>query len=713
MSFVDKLLPKDKPQEYFLTLKVGIETLQAIVWEVAGNKILITGRGKSTLTEEKDFTLAADEAISNAEKTLPQGKLVEKVIFGLPFEFTHDNKIKSDVLTKLKSLTHTLSLKPLGFIELPEALAHFLTTKESSPTSAILLGINKHTLTVSFLRVGKIYENIIFPRGEYFTQDVETALKSLKGIEVLPSKVLLYDENEDLEKLREELIKHPWHNKAAFLHFPKIEIITDDDLIHALVESAASEIIKTVTAEEFKHEEEQPSQDKIAKEEVGDEASLMGFHKNKDVLSLSEETAPEENPEEHSSPSPSQNTSLRRLPKFNFRLPALPQIKLPGLPRFKFLPLIIIVFLLLVMGGAGTYAYYQLPQADIRLLVSPQKMQKDIDITLSPNTSSVDTDTLSIPATKVELDVSGDKQMTTTGKKNVGNPSRGTVTIYNKTTSSKSFPKGTSLTVNNLKFSLESDSTVASASDTGEGLTYGKADTKVVASSIGPDGNLSSGTTFAFGDFLASSYTAKNNDALSGGTSRQVSVVSSADQEKLLESLSNELKEKAKDELYQKIGSDEKILDESINISIGSKKYDKNVDTEASSLSLALVAKIEGLSYNTADLNELAKDVLVNNMPPGFEFSGDSTSLKIDDFSIQKDGSLTAKAIVGASLLPTLPLEKIQKDLSGKTVSEAEDYLRNERNITGVEFNIRSPLPFGKKTLPLRPSNIHLIIAGS
>ncbi|MBI4067368.1 baseplate J/gp47 family protein [Candidatus Gottesmanbacteria bacterium] len=727
MSFVDKLLPKDKPQEYFLTLKVGVETMAAIVWEVRGSKIAIIGQGNSTIEEKQDLVEAANIAISQAENSLPPDKIVEKVIFGLPVEFIEANKIKQSTLLELKKLTHKLSLTPLGFIELPEALAHFLKTRENSPSSAILLGVGPKNLTLSVLRVGKIYENITHARGENFLQSVEEALKKLISNEVLPSRVLLYDESSNLESLAEELVKHPWHKNGAFLHIPKIEALSKDDVINALVESAAAEIIQTVNADEFKTtevKEEVPAGAKAEEkevrrdeEEIKDEAGLLGFHKNKDVLEEApieeEEIISVERTPEEIAPPPKKLSGIKlpsvHIPKFHFA-----NFHLPSLGGIRFLPIIIIVIILLALGGVGVYAYYQIPKAEVRLLVGVESMQKEVEIILSANTQTVDSESLTMPAQTIETEVSGEKEAKTTGKKNVGNPARGSVTIFNKTTSgSKTFPKGTILLANNLKFSLDSDVNVASASDTGEGLTYGKTDAKITASVIGPEGNLGGGNNLTFADFPSSSYTAKNNEALSGGTSRSVSVVSKADQDNLLTDLSTELKEKAKTALFEKQGEEEKILDESMEVNVVNKKFDKNIDAETTALKLALTAQIKAQAYRTSDLNELARVILVNNIPPGYEFSPTRTNIKVNDIKEEKDGSYKASSIISASLLPKVPLEKIQRDLAGKSLSDAQDYLRKERSIVGVEMSIDSPFPFGKDKLPLKSQNIALTIAGS
>lgn len=724
MSFVDRFLPKDKKPEYFLTLKLGVQTLYALVWEVKNDKILIIGRGEEVFSTEEQEIDAADKAIATAERTLPQGQIVEKVLFGLPLDFIDDDKIKPPILIKLKKLTQRLSLVPLGFIELPEALAQFLSTKENAPTSAILVGITAKTLTVSLLRVGKIYESITLPRGENFSMDVEKAIKDLTLTEVLPSRILLYDEHHNLDTYKEELIKHPWQNKNIFLHFPKIETISNDDVIHALIESGASQIIKTVHNRDFTPSPQETEKmvsesapvipQKEHKVEAEDTLETLGFLKNQDVAETKRTKDSYPSSEDKVNEEPEDSTTADR-PQSRFSLPFIkfrfPQMLFPTWGRMKLLPIIIIILFVILVGGATFWAYWQLPQASVRLIVSSQTMQKNMDITLSPNTQSVGGSNLILPAMNVETEVSGEKSASTSGKKNIGNAAKGTVTIYNKTTDSKSFASGTILIANNLKFTLNSDVTIASASDTGEGLTFGKTDAKITASNIGPESNLPAGTSFGFADHSASSYTAKNKDPLTGGSSRQITAVSKDDQNTLLDDLSNNLTTQAKSSLMDKVSSDEKLMDQSLQITYTNKKFDKEVGAEGSTLTLSLTAKITGLTYKTADFNTLIRDTIVTNIPSGFEFSPDQTTFTVHDVTPQKDGSIRIGTTVSAYLLPKIPLEDIRKVLVGKSLQGAQDYLRHQKNIMGVELTIESPLPFGKDILPHMANNIALSIA--
>jgi hypothetical protein len=84
-----------------------------------------------------------------------------------------------------------------------------------------------------------------------------------------------------------------------------------------------------------------------------------------------------------------------------------------------------------------------LPKATITIMVLPKTLDQDVEITLSTTDSSINFSDKIVPAEVESVSESGQKMVETTGKKTVGDPAKGTVTIYNKTTSPKTFSKGT------------------------------------------------------------------------------------------------------------------------------------------------------------------------------------------------------------------------------------------------------------------------------
>ena len=136
--------------------------------------------------------------------------------------------------------------------------------------------------------------------------------------------------------------------------------------------------------------------------------------------------------------------------------------------------------------------------------------------------------------------VEGSKTASTTGIKTVGDKAKGQVTIYRAGTS-MSLPSGTIIKgPDSLSFSLDEAVTVASGSAGSPGSTKAN----VSAASIGASYNLSSGTSFSVGSYSLGDLEAKNESAFSGGSSREVNVVSDDDMEKLEKDLTDELKDK-------------------------------------------------------------------------------------------------------------------------------------------------------------------------
>lgn len=742
MSIVSRFFPKEKDSEYFLLLKIGLSAIFAIIWEVKNEKVIIVGRGTSPITQE-DLTEVTDQAITQAEKSLPEGQLVEKVIFGLPLDYIDNDAIKPELLTKLKDLTKSLGLTPLGFIEIPQALSSYLRKKEDSPTSALLVGINRKTVSVSFLRVGKIFETKQVPRSEHVILDIENTIKSFTNTDVLPSRILLYDGEESLDSIKEELMKYPWHTKSSsFLHIPKIEILKPDDVVAALIHAASLEItqhfseetIPTINADSpveipttlhtSHHSESVAAHTPVVSptpSELPDDAESMGFVMDVDVAEQKtehthEQTVPSE--ESFQESYASEEISLgyeTEAKKSGLSLSSLPQFSLPNIALFnrfgkaKWIPVVAILLLLLVSGFV--YAYWNVPQASVKLIVGVETLGKDLSVTIDPRASSVDAEKLVIPGRIIEEPVSAEKTIQTTGEKNVGSPAKGKATIFNKSTSEKSLPKGTVLLANSVKFSLDSDIKIASASDTGEGLTFGKVETGITAASIGPSGNISNDTQLTLADFPSSEFSARAEGALSGGTSRQIDAVSSEDHETLLRDVSKSIQSQSQSDLRAQLDSGEQLLDNSLQVDVSKESYDKDVGDEASQVTLKLDGSLTGIAYRKEDLNSLAEKYLIDTIPSGYVFSKDRTKLEARTIEIQKDGSAKVSAYLRAFLLPELSLDEIRKQITGMSIQQVQDFLKGKDHIVGVEIGVETPFPFGKDSLPKNSSNISLSIA--
>jgi hypothetical protein len=321
----------------------------------------------------------------------------------------------------------------------------------------------------------------------------------------------------------------------------------------------------------------------------------------------------------------------------------------------------------------------------------------------------VDAENKIIPGTKQQQSVSEDKTMAVTGKKNVGDPAKGSVTMYNKILSVKSLSKGTTLTAGSLEFTLDEDVSVASASEDLGGRTYGKATAAITASQIGANSNMPTGTTFTVKGFSSDEITANNPAALTGGISREVTVVSRADYDALVAAAQKDLVDQAKQGLTASVSSAAKLIEDTILTTVTQKTFAQELDQEATQLSGKVTVTVSGVSYSDDDVKTLLKAFIAKDIPQGFTLSESRTQVSLTNVVVKKDGKITATATIKTDAVPTVDIAAIQKNLAGKKISDAEKYLRAMPGIAGMEVSFR--MSFGRGRLPMNAKNISVGLA--
>lgn len=720
MSFLDQILPKSKNENYYVVLGVEQHHIIAIVVYMEGTSVEIKGFGESDFGKDGNEIEAADIAISTAEKSLPDDVLVQRAIFAVNCNYLTGATIKSEYRKKLNDITKELNLKPHGFITYPEALSAYFETQEGSPPTALFLAVENHQLICTLIRVGKLKQTEVVTRTQSIVADVTEILPKFK-IDVLPSRIILYDHQEKLEEVKEELLRFPWHKHASFLHTPRIEILPPSALTRALVEAAGSSFLKEFTLEDNATQEKKelhvPAEKKLHEKAHEQQSSF-------DNLSIPEETfgfiigtkeqhlhkpssVHETIDKEHEKKERDQDktgiASAFKLPSFIF-----PRISFPPVMK-PFLALVIPVIGICIAGIALFSLVFYMHKATVALVVFPLTSTQQIDIVLSPKSADATGGKNMIPVTEIAEQATGTKTAATTGKTSVGENAKGEVTLYNKTLVTKTFPKGTVILHNDLEFTLDTEVTIASASDTGEGLAFGKNTIRATAASIGPDGNLSAGNTFVFKDFPENSFIAKNTQTFAGGTSREVPSVSKDDEEKLVSNLTQELVSNAKSKLVAKLSIGEKLIDVLVHPEITSKKLNPPVGTEAKETTLTLSIKMSGFTYKEEDLRSLTQKIIVS-APAGFTMTADQITVTIDEAKLDKNGLILAKGKIHAYFLPEIDTQAIANQLPGKTYDQVSAYVSSIPYIGGVKIFQEKSLPFIQNKLPLVKQNINIKI---
>ncbi|KKQ58257.1 MAG: hypothetical protein US77_C0005G0022 [Microgenomates group bacterium GW2011_GWC1_38_14] len=730
---IGNFFEKKTDSEYFLTLTLRNERATAVVFEKTSGRVKVVGKGekefKRTIEEEdeEDLLKALDVAISDAESSLPDNVESHKTIFGIKGNWVEEGKIKKEYLGKLKKISDSLDLKPMGFLVVTEAISHLLQKEEGAPVSAILCEVGKNALTVSLLKAGKILEEKTSEVHENKPFTVDALLKHFEAPEVLPSRIIIFGSNEDLTQ---EFLGFTWSKSLPFLHPPQITSLPLDFDAQAVLFGAVSQMGLSVVMDTLdktfkegdslaKALEEEKLKEPVEKVSEAMSSDYFGFKEGADISKEMPKKVPEvpaespltavEDTAEIPEGIKEEKTGRAELPeKAGFLLLGARQTlgkvfaytktmkRKPALIGIG--AVILLVFLLFI--------YLFATSATLTLGVSAKESAKSEKITFTKGSTDVSNNEISGKFVTDTQD--GKATIDTTGKKETGDKAKGTVTIFNSADSPRTFTEGTAITSsNNLEFTLDKSVTVASGSSDPINPKSGQANVTVTASKFGTSYNLPSGTKFTIGEL--STVAAKNDDAFSGGTTKNVSVVAKADIDKLTKQLTSDLEKKAREELSKQVTSDSVLLPVFSSEDFSKKSFSKDADDEAQQVSLTAEIEFTGIIYSKKDLISFAKDSFQKELGPNLVIDEKNLSLDVKDFEKTDDG-VSGTMEITAILLPKIDEKSLASEIAGKSLSDAQRRLEGLPKVETVEIRISPSIPFLPKRLPISSGKIKFII---
>jgi hypothetical protein len=733
-NLLTKLKHKEEIPEHFFALEISDDVIKSAVWTVVDGhtKVVKIGSSESWNGQNPDSLLkAVDQSISHAsENILPEPS---GVVFGLPESWLDKQGINADKKQLLKKLCQELELKPLGYVVTDTAVIQYLKIEEGTPPSAIFLQISSGELNLTLVKLGKILGTHLVGRSEDLGADVEEALSRFDKVDTLPARMILYNSKQDFEENKQQLMSYDWEEKLPFIHFPKVEVLSEETSIKAVALAGGSEVAKSLGFAIKPPKKKEPEPEKESKAIT---AESLGFVAGKDIAKLKSTAVPltaeptpssaeperlaETEPKETVEPQSTESKLLAG--QLQFTLQSIKQRFKPGLTKLKSflqlkgkdrpqkLTLIAVGFGIILIAIFA--AYWYLPKAKVTIFVEPKTVDEDLTLTIDPKASILNSEDGILPGNSVEISVEGSKSVPTTGTSLIGDPAQGDVTVYNKTNAPKTFDAGIILIgPANLAFTLDEDVTVASRSsqkiEGGEETIWGKANTKITAKSIGPEGNLSGGSQLSFQKFSEDDYSAKVIDGLSGGTAREVKAVSQEDQDNLLEDLTSQLKTQAAEDLKSQLGEGMSLVDVEDQDELISKSFNHQVDEEADSLKLDAKLEYSALSYRQSDLDLLLQQTIKEKIPDNFQLS-QSSEIEIEPAELEKDGTAVVEVIFKAKLIPKLDFSEIKKNLKGRYPHITQEYLATLPNFVKADIIITPNLPQKLKTLPRIAKNITL-----
>ncbi len=381
---------------------------------------------------------------------------------------------------------------------------------------------------------------------------------------------------------------------------------------------------------------------------------------------------------------------------------SLPLINLKG-KKAIFVPIAIAALLII-----GFFLFIFDSSATVTLSVKPDISEKNQNVTFSTS-SPTDIKNNVIAAEFVTVDEEGISQTAATGEKAIGDKAKGTVTIFSQLSDSQNLAKGTVIkSPGGLSFTLDSTVTINSVGSRSadQPVTPSTVNVNVTASDIGKESNLPSGTKFGIAGFSAADLVAKNDNPFSGGTKKEITVVSEDDIAKLLADLPKKLEDKAKNDIGGKLSEDKALLPNFVSENVDKQDFDKKVGDEASEVTLTGAVTYQGVSYNKNDIVDLAlnlfnsKDITINK---------DNLNVNFKDVKV-KEEEIDANLNIQALLLPKIDDGTLTRQIAGQSVAKAQNVLSDLSNVSSVNISIFPSLPLVSKNLPKNSKNIKIVI---
>lgn len=384
--------------------------------------------------------------------------------------------------------------------------------------------------------------------------------------------------------------------------------------------------------------------------------------------------------------------------------------KIPNFNSFRKKAIIIAVLVSLLIAGL-IYAVFFAPKATITIKTQAKELPSEFDFVADTNENvEFNEEQKVVPAETKEVEKNDSEKVQTTGERDDGKKSSGTVTLKNcKFGSGKvTLPAGTGVSAGEFTFVTQQAVAVPVDSFAGGNCISNTVDVPVTAQEPGDKYNISARDFTVAGkpDMQAL------GSAMTGGTTKKVKIVSQKDidlaKERLASkqnSVQDELKAEFEEEGYVAVPETFKSASASYNPSPG-------VGSESNEVTVSVTTKYSMMGVKKDDLRKLVENSIKDE-----EGANGQTLLKdgIDQATFkllsglgqtgagQQAMSFSTTVVVG----PDINIDQIRTELAGKKKSQAEELLKAREGVIDptVKFS-----PFWVSSVPGKASKVTIEI---
>ena len=721
LNIFDKLTKKELPQENYLSLTITPDRILALIWTFDNDELKPLGFGKKTFQNIDSLTHQAAVAIDQAGQKAKSD--VAKTVFGLSSYWFEEDNLSDQTLKILKRLSSDLELDSEAFVSLASAASYFLKLEDSAAPKAILVGVFSQNPELAFCEVHLIENNKTLAtnkfKGIVNPEKIRQLISRLKQEDKdLPSRIVVYGSNEDFVQ---KLQKLDW--QGLFVHEPKIEFLDDEKVAKAVSATQARDILgheptsEENLAEKPKETEEKKAddfgfieEDILLTESQNEHVSHEGNKDKKEIEETEENKNLEDKENKHDYAIAQDEQQNLIVPDITEEEPQ-PKVnkssfisRIPSINSFKKITIALAIILALALLGSFALAQ-SLTSAEVLIKVNARNAESDfkLDVTTASNSKSAS----QISGQEIQGSAANSQKAVATGTKTIGEYAQGEITVLNWTKEPKNFQNGIIvITKNGLKFTLDADIEVASRS----ALTPGQNNVKVKAQEFGTSSNIDSGNDFTFQQYDELLYSAKNDQAITGGNEKQVTVVAQEDLAKLEKSLTDSVLEKARNNLREKVSA-QKLHDSAEIVKIVKKDFDKKVDEEASLINLDMSIEVSAIIYTEEDLKKQLAATVNKDLSKDHEVRFEDISIS-EVKAVRNNNVLALSGRFQSRLIPRFNDEEMKDKISGKNTKETRAIIKTIPEVSDVQINFSPNLPF-VDTIPRDKSKITFKVEAS
>jgi hypothetical protein len=358
------------------------------------------------------------------------------------------------------------------------------------------------------------------------------------------------------------------------------------------------------------------------------------------------------------------------------------------------------VALLLIGASIVFLAVYEyvFHMVKIEIVMPTRAYQKEIQLMGMPVTKSVE-----------EKEVSVD--IPVTGKRDIGERAKGQISILNFQNKVASLSAGTKLTSNDRTYQLDADVLLDPAKINLEKRSIDATSKSVAASAtfIGPEGNIEKNKQLTVDGVDPSAMAGIVETSFTGGTSKSVSAVSSADIKSLRLAIADKAKVATTSLLDQK-PQDSLTLDSISKVDVGDIDFSASAGQVASQLSGTAQVKSELYSVQKSLIEQKTHTEMIKSDP--YARSTEGVSQYVFKDVIMNESGDTADLILDhqTKVFTSIPVDQIKTHIQPALLDASISSLKSQLKATNIVVTDISAFKLWGGYLPLFKKNIDISV---